>query len=187
VWIRRPCPQPHQNHRPGRQGIKPRRSNHSTQPNPDPRPDDPAEKLTFSGRSNYRHGETRAGFEQLAQRLNVTFGHRCYVDRDVQDASLHGSIVIPADATAWGYQLVVSISNFGGLAALTVDHPGAWTEAETATMLSPVDSQGIGTALADLGYTLIPEEPLRTPYDGAADPESLGRTGTWWNRYFDYL
>ncbi|MEU4237489.1 hypothetical protein [Actinoplanes sp. NPDC026619] len=32
----------------------------------------------------------------------------------------------------------------------------------------------------DLGYTLIPEEPLWRPYDGA------GISSTWWNRYFDY-
>jgi hypothetical protein len=147
--------------------------------------DDP-DNLEFP--AGYDHRRTRARFEQLALRLNSDFAGRCQVDREVQDASLHGRIDIPAEATATSRPLVVSISNFGNLAALSVDNPGAWTDAEAAGLLHPHDADRIHPALTDLGYTLIPEEPLWEPYDGAWDPAVFGPSAaTWWIRYFDYL
>jgi len=143
--------------------------------------DDP-DNLEFP--AGYDHRRTRGRFEQLAQRLNADFDCRCQVDRDVQDASLHARMDIPAPATATGRPLVVNVSNFGVLAVLSVDNPGAWTDAETATLLHPDDAHRVHTALTDLGYTLIPEDPLCEPYDGVCDP---GIFATWWIRYFDYI
>jgi len=140
--------------------------------------------------ANYHHGRERARFEQLAQRLDTAFGRHNRVSRDVnvQDASLHGRIDIPAAATATTHPLVVLVSNFGGLAVLAVDNPGVWTDAEAAQLLHPDDRRRISAALADLGYTLIPEEPLRRPYDGTWDPAVFSPSGgSWWIRYFDYL
>lgn len=138
--------------------------------------------------AGYHHRRARARFDQLAQRLDTAFGCQCDVDRNVQDASLHARINIPIAATATGHPLVVLISNFGDLAVLTVDNPGVWSDAEAAELLHADDAHRISTALADLGYTLIPEEPLWRRYDGAWKPGIFSPSdATWWTRYFDYL
>ena len=62
-----------------------------------------------------------------------------------------------------------------------------WTKAETDQLLHPDDANRIHAAMADLGYTLIPEEPLWQDYDGASHPSISRAPATWWIRYFDYL
>ncbi len=139
---------------------------------------------------NYHHRRVRDQFDQLARRIDADFDGHGSVDRHVQDASFHGRIEIPATATATGHKLVITISNFGGLAVLSIDNPGVWTDAETAELLHPDDARRISDTLTDLGYTLIPEEPLWETYDGVSD---LARycpddgPPSWWIRYFDYL
>ncbi|WP_346539013.1 hypothetical protein [Micromonospora sp. DPT] len=142
--------------------------------------DDP-DHLEFP--ANYHHGRARARFNQLAERLDRDFGCQCDVDREVQDASFQGRIDIPAAATATGERLVIVISNFGDLAVLAVENPGVWDDEEAAQVLHPDDTTRIRRALDDLGYTLIPEEPLWQPYNGACQRG----VSTWWDRYFDYL
>jgi hypothetical protein len=142
--------------------------------------DDP-DRLEFP--AGYRHRDARARFERLAHRLDNDFACRCRVDRDVQDAGLHGRVEVPADFTATGSPLVVSVSNFGGLAVVSVDNPGVWTDAEAAELLHRDDARRVRATLEELGYTLIPEEPLWRAYDGVFGP---GRA-TWWARYFAYL
>jgi hypothetical protein len=146
--------------------------------------DDP-DQLEFP--ADYHHRRARAQFERLVTRLDTDFGCRCNVDRDTQDATLHGRIEVPAPATAGGIRLVVSVSNFGGLAVISVENPGMWTDAEAAELLHADDAGRIGAALAELGYTLIPEEPLSRTYDGVWGREVFGRAVTWWDRYFGYL
>jgi hypothetical protein len=147
--------------------------------------DDP-DHLEFP--ADYHHHSTRARFDELAQRLDTAFACTSDVDRNVQDASLHGRIDIPTPATSTGRPLIVLISNFGGLAVLAVDNPGVWTDSETASLLHPDDCARIHNALADLDYTLIPEEPLWQRYDGTHDPAIFEPSeATWWTRYFDYL
>ncbi|GAA0798393.1 hypothetical protein [Spirilliplanes yamanashiensis] len=147
--------------------------------------DDP-DNLEFP--ASHHHRRARHAFGRLAQRLDADLGGRCRVDRDVQDASLHGRIEVPASVAATGRQLVISVSNFGGLAVLSVDNPGVWTDAEAAALLHPGDARRVEAALADLGYTLIPEDPLWERYDGSCDPRVFGGSaGTWWDRYFDYF
>jgi hypothetical protein len=46
--------------------------------------------------AGYHHRGARAQFERLVTRLDTDFGCRCKVDRDMQDASLHGRIEVPA-------------------------------------------------------------------------------------------
>ncbi|MFC6015657.1 hypothetical protein ACFP2T_05580 [Plantactinospora solaniradicis] len=138
--------------------------------------------------ANYQHRRTMARFNQLAQRLDRDFGRQCEVDRQVQDASFHGRIDIPATATGTLRRLVIVISNFGNLAVIAVDNPGVWTDKEAAQLLHPEDDTRIRRALADLTYTLIPEEPLWQRYNGAWTPDNRpARVDTWWDRYFDYL
>jgi hypothetical protein len=147
--------------------------------------DDP-DHLEFP--AGYDHERARAQVERLAQRLDADFSCQCRVDRHVQDASLHGRVDIPAAATATGRPLVVLVSNFGGLAVLAVDNPGVWTDAEAGRLLHPDDAHRVHTVLADLGYTVISEEPLWEPYDGVCDPAIFSPSKpTWWLRYFDYL
>ncbi|MFU8873021.1 hypothetical protein [Micromonospora sp. SL4-19] len=133
--------------------------------------------------ANYDHRRARTRFNHLAERLDRDFGCQCDVDRHVQDASFHGRIDIPAAATTTGERLVIVISNFGDLAVLAVENPGVWDDEEAAQVLHPDDTSRIHKALDDLGYTLIPEEPLWNRYDGVCGPA----ISTWWVRYFDYL
>ena len=121
----------------------------------------------------------------MVSRLDNDFGCQSVVERHVQDASYHGRIEIPAVATRSGSRLVLTISNFGGLAVVCVDNPGVWTDAEAAELLDPDDDRLLEPALADLGYVRVPEEPLWRRYDGAAD--SLRDGDTWWDRFFCYL
>ena len=63
---------------------------------------------------------------------------------------------------------------------LSVENPGVWSDAEAADLLHPDDAHRIHAALADLGYTLIPEEPLWQPYDGVCDPEIFAPSDATW-------
>ena len=138
--------------------------------------------------ADYNHRQARERFEQLVRRLDVGFGCQSAIDRDTQDASMHGRITVPAAATAGSRTLVVVVSNFADLVVLAVDNPGTWTAAETARLLHADDADRIYAALGDLDYVLIPEEPLWQPYDGACDPAIFAPTeATWWTRYFDYV
>jgi hypothetical protein len=149
--------------------------------------DDP-EHLEFP--AGYDHGETRSRFNHLVGQLDAAFSCASEADRHVEDASYHGRVVIPAAATATGAPLVIVVSNFGGLAVIAIDNPGVWDQEEFAELLHPRDAERIYFALDDLGYTVVPEEPLWRPYDGDGSlrqfypPEN---PPSWWIRFFDYL
>ncbi|MEU1182499.1 hypothetical protein ABZ464_33630 [Streptomyces sp. NPDC005820] len=66
----------------------------------------------------YDHAAARARFDRLATRLDQRFRCTCSVDRGVQDASHHGTIVIPDTAAASGERITVTVSNFGNLTAV---------------------------------------------------------------------
>jgi hypothetical protein len=89
--------------------------------------DDP-EHLQFP--AGFNRDETRNRFGQLVDRLDTAFSCACEAERHVEDASYHGRVEIPAAATATGIRLVIVVSNFGGLAVVAADHPGAWTQEE---------------------------------------------------------
>lgn len=97
--------------------------------------DDP-EHLEFP--AGYDHDETRNRFGELVDRLDTAFSCTCQAERHVEDASYHGRVDIPAAATATGSQLVIVVSNFGGLAVVAVDNPGAWTQEEFTELLGPI-------------------------------------------------
>jgi hypothetical protein len=138
--------------------------------------------------AGYDHATTRARFEQLATNLEAAFSCRCDVDRDVQDASHHGRITVPAAATATGEQLVLVLSNFGGLVVCALENPGAYSDEETDRLVAAEDARRVREVLARLGLLLVGEDPLWRAYDGAGPlGPHLGGGRTWCERYFDYL
>ncbi|GAA0314705.1 hypothetical protein [Kineococcus aurantiacus] len=138
--------------------------------------------------ADYDHARTQARFEQLIADLELAFGCRCEVDGQVQDASHHGRITVPAAATASGVPLVVVLSNFAGLVVCAVDNPGAHSDEETDLLVDAADAVRIRAVLSRLDLTLVPEDPLWRAYDGDGPlGPHLGAGRTWFERYFDYL
>ncbi len=133
---------------------------------------------------------SRTRFELLAARLDQRFDCSCDVDRHVQDASHLGRIVIPASATSGPDHLTVTVSNFGGLVAVTLGNPGSYDEAEEQALFSPEDRRRVEDELETLGYLLVSEHPLWTKYTGISGFDALyppDRPPSWWDRFFDYL
>ncbi|MEU6227973.1 hypothetical protein [Streptomyces sp. NPDC047042] len=148
--------------------------------------DDP-EHLEFP--RGYDHAATRALFEQLASRLGRRFQCACSVDRGVEDASHHGTIVIPHGSTVSGEHITVTVSNFGNLAAVTLGTPGSYDEGEDNILFEKADQQRIDDELEALGYISVSEHLLWTPYDGVSElgPQCSKYPPRWWTRFFDYL
>ena len=132
--------------------------------------------------------ETRDRFERLVARLNAEFDCTCLAEREVEDASLHARVEVPAEATESGEPLVVCVSNFGNLAAVSVTNPGVWSHAEMRKLLGD-DADRIFGVLDALNYIVVPEEPLWRDYDGPSLLSTTASTSrvTWWTRYFDYV
>ncbi|MEU4399241.1 hypothetical protein [Micromonospora orduensis] len=128
-------------------------------------------------------------FDRLVQRLSEAYG--CPCDSGLaQDSACFGSIRIPAEAsrsrtkrTRIPLSLTVRVSNFGGLATY-----GASSPSGDGHSPHPDDRQRIEQALAGLGYLLVPEHILATPYVGP-NGWVFGPTviGTWHTRFFDHL
>lgn len=139
--------------------------------------------------ADYDHDATRRLFDDLVDRLDAAFSCRTESDRNVEDASLHARVEIPAAATETRERLVISVSNFGRLATVSVTNPGAWSQAEFEELLAPDDASRIFAALDTFGYQVVLEEPLWSDYDGPSQLVALdARHGaTWWTRFFDYL
>jgi hypothetical protein len=83
----------------------------------------------------------------LVDRLEAAFSCTCQADRHIEDASHHGRVEIPAAAAATRSQLVIVVSNFGGLAVVAIDNPGVWTGEELTELLHPDDAGRIYPAL----------------------------------------
>jgi hypothetical protein len=139
--------------------------------------------------ADYDHDRTRRLFDKLVRRLDAAFSCQSEADRNVEDASLHARVDIPASATVTGDRLVISVSNFGRLATVSVTNPGVWSQAEFEELLAHADASRIYAALDTYGYRVVPEEPLWSDYDGPSPLDAIdARFGsTWWTRFFDYL
>jgi hypothetical protein len=133
---------------------------------------------------------TVPGSTSFAVRLDQRFHCTCTVDRNVQDASHHGTIIIPATATASAEHITITISNFGNLAAVTLGNPGTYSEEEERNLFQDNDRRHIEAELGTLGYIAVSEHPLWTRYDGISNLASCyspEHPPTWWTRFFDYL
>jgi len=147
--------------------------------------DDPAHLETPQG---FDWEAARRQFDGLVARLNAAFQTTCATDRSIEDASYHVEVTVPADATATEVDLVVRVSNFGNLAVLALENPGAYDQEEFDALVHESDLTRIYECLDEGGYILVPEAPLWEPYDGRV-PGSvfLPSKPSWWIRYFDYL
>ncbi|MBO2453423.1 hypothetical protein J4573_40465 [Actinomadura barringtoniae] len=147
--------------------------------------DDP-EHMEFP--ADYDHSETRARFDLLVEELDKAFTCRCRADRQVQDASHHGDVLVPAAHTAGGEQIIIRVSNFGDLAVYSPGNLGQYLDAEKP--LPAEDRRRVEGALNELGYRMVPEDLLHARYDGRSPlaryypPE---HPPTWFVRFFDYL
>ena len=142
--------------------------------------------------ADFNRDETRNRFRQLVDRLSTAFSCAREADSNVQDATFHNRVEIPAAVTATGRRLFIVVSTFGDLAAVMADNSWRQTQEEFTRQLHPDDAQRIYTALDDLGYTVVPEDPLRgEDYDGYAfgsDPRiQIQYRPTWWDRFFGYV
>lgn len=138
----------------------------------------------------YNHAAARARFDQLATRLDDAFACACHVDCGVQDASHHGTILIPETATSSPDHITITVSNFGDLVAVTLGNPGCYDADEEREYLLPDDRGRIDRVLDEVGYVAISEHLLDTPYGGVSNSLRRAypdREPTWWIRYFDYI
>lgn len=140
--------------------------------------------------SGYDDVATRMRFYRLVSHLNHRFDCACGIDRHVEDASYHGTIDVPAAATDSGEHVIVTVSNFGNLAAVTLGNPGSRAEGDEHELFRSTDRPRVEDELAALGYVSISERLLRRHYDGDNDfashypPE---HPLTWWTRFFDHM
>lgn len=129
----------------------------------------------------------RAKFDELVEFLNRAFNCTSEVERNVQDASHHGRIIIPAGATASGEFITVTVSNFGEMAAPALGNADSYGAEEVDLLFDPRDRARIEGALQELGHVVVSEVLLRAEYDGNSELRSHGFAPTWWNRFFTYL
>ncbi|WP_406080299.1 hypothetical protein OG468_07010 [Streptomyces zaomyceticus] len=141
----------------------------------------------------FDHHRALARVQALTERLRADFDCPCVVDTGVQDASFHATVAVPAEATAAGEQITMRLTDHGDFAVVAAEQPGCPVdpdEAEASGALTSADRRTVETAVASLGYVLVPEPALHHPYDGVT---SLGThtsprgEATWWIRFFDYL
>lgn len=144
--------------------------------------DDPRHRGSSPG---FRRRAARAKAEGLVGLLEKAFGRAVEADSDVQDASYHARIVIPAEATRSGEFLTITISNFGEMAAPALGNPDSHSAEEVQLLFHPDDRARIEGALRESGYVVVSEVLLRTRYDGNAELDSApGHPPTWWDRFF---
>jgi hypothetical protein len=101
-----------------------------------------------------------------------------------------GGISIPAEATRShtkrtriSLPLRVAVSKLGGLATYGPSNTGG-----QKPYVHPDDRERIEKVLAGLGYLIVPEHVLATPYDGP-NAWAFGETNgaTWRTRFFEVL
>ncbi|MFJ3671174.1 hypothetical protein ACIPSE_32405 [Streptomyces sp. NPDC090106] len=136
---------------------------------------------------DYNRSQMAALFGELVARLEDDFTARCTAERDTQDSSEYGRVVVPAEATVCGTRIVVCVSKFGSLALICADNPGAFFGTEDAQAEGALDAADLAKAdraLADLGYLVLPEELLEHDYDGPSQLPSHVQRPSWWHRFF---
>ena len=130
----------------------------------------------------YDHAAARTRFNQLVSDIDTQFACVTNVERDAQEASYHGRITIPADATTSADFITIIVSNFGDLATVTLGNPMSYDKEETDYLLDPIDHSQITNILSRLGYITVPEHLTWADYDGVMNLRSHARS--WFDRFF---
>ncbi|UQI45937.1 hypothetical protein M1P56_17030 [Streptomyces sp. HU2014] len=136
---------------------------------------------------DYHRSQTAARFGDLVARLEGDFTARCTAERDTQDSSEYGRVIVPAEATMCGTRIVVCVSKFGSLTLVCAENPGAFLGTEAAQAegeLHATDLAKVNRTLAGLGYVVCPEELLENDYDGPSQLPSHVQRPSWWHRFF---
>ena len=136
---------------------------------------------------HYDRGEAAAHFSVLVARLESDFAARCTAERDTQDSSEYGCVVVPGDATVCGTRIVVCVSKFGSLALVCADNPGAFfgtADAQAEGELDAADLAKVNRALVELGYVVVAEELLESDYDGPSRLPWHVQRPSWSDRFF---
>ncbi|WP_327324922.1 hypothetical protein OG735_22220 [Streptomyces sp. NBC_01210] len=136
----------------------------------------------------YNRREAAVLLARLVSRLEGDFATLCPAERDTQDSSEYGRVVVPAEVTVCGTRIVVCVSKFGSLALVSADNPGAFLGTEDAQAEGELDAGDLAKveqALIGLGYVVVPEELLMSRYDGMSPLRSHGQwQPSWWDRFF---
>ncbi|MFI6948026.1 hypothetical protein [Streptomyces sp. NPDC050422] len=135
----------------------------------------------------YDRGKAAVHFGVLVARLESDFAARCMVERDTQDSSEYGRVVVPGDTTVCGTRIVVCVSKFGSLAQVCADNPGAFfgtDDAQAEGGLDGKDLAKVNRALVELGYVVVAEELLESDYDGPSRLPSHVQRPSWSDRFF---
>ncbi|MFD0577226.1 hypothetical protein [Dactylosporangium darangshiense] len=138
---------------------------------------------------DFDYAAARARFARLVERLSEVYGCPCDPGHP-QDSACFGSIRVPAEATRTRTKrtriplsVAVLVSNFGALATYKPSIQG-----DQVAPVHPDDRQRIEEALTGLGYLVVPDHVLATPYDGPNRWVFGGiANATWFTRFFDYL
>lgn len=136
-----------------------------------------------------RSYDWRAAADRLAHvkaRLEADFAASCTAE-ETQDSSEYGRVVVPAEATRGTDRIVVCVSKFGSLAVICAENPGAFLGTHDALAegaLDSVDLAKVEKALAELDYTVVPEELLESDYDGPSRLPWHVRRPSWTARFF---
>jgi hypothetical protein len=141
----------------------------------------------------YSRSEAAVPFGRLVFRLESDFGTSCEAERDTQDSSEYGRVIVPAEATVCGTRIVVCLSKFGSLALVSADNPGAFfgtDDAQAEGELDAVDLEKVEQAVIGLGYVVVPEGPLNLRYDGESRLRPWDKGAwqpSWWDRFFGFF
>ena len=126
-------------------------------------------------------------FIRLTALFETAFAVSCVNERDTQDSSEYGRVVVPAHVTGRATRIVACVSKFGSLALICAENPGAFlgtADACAAGALDPADLAKAARAVTDAGYTVVPEELLERDYDGPSRLPWHVRRPSWSDRFF---
>ncbi|WP_225644668.1 hypothetical protein [Streptomyces werraensis] len=145
-------------------------------------------------------------FTRLAEALEGRFGPSCRTGL-FQDASVHGVVRVPTEATGFGRALWVELSNFGRF--VTAGTGSGWDAPGAAMDLPAEYVTWLDAVCAAAGCVFVPLDLLLEPYDGPSptwadedealvraleaagepvdDEDGEDRTPVWADRYFQWV
>ncbi len=142
--------------------------------------------MEFPDGFDYHRDKERA--TALVERLERDFGCSCSLG-GMQDAASTFTVSVPSEGTEAGSRIMVWLSNFGDLASIAPPSafPDRGINGDAQAGISDADRVRLEGALSDLGYVLVPQRPLRQPYDGIHTGWVWVGEPNWFVRFFYHL